>query len=358
MARMVDLIREGSAPESILRRAARGGLSLPINEAIELLVLLSAHRELGKEAEHTLESWDEASLATVASDPGSAAEVLVHLLHHQARRPALLLALCENPTLPLAELEALASRAGEQVIHVLMQSPRVCSSARLLGLMVENPSAEPLREELLDRIEGAEGQREADAVAANLLALHAADVAREDAQPFELVSGPEGEDDALAKLITLAKQSEASAVTSEDTKHLSLLQRIGRLRVGERIKLAVRGNREERMVLIRDRSKLVALSVLESPKVNDAEMESFAAMKNVQESVLRAISQKRNYMKNYGVVRTLANNPKTPIDVTLPLLQHLMLKDQRALAVNKNVNETVRKVALRLWRMKSERKKD
>jgi hypothetical protein len=58
------------------------------------------------------------------------------------------------------------------------------------------------------------------------------------------------------------------------------------------------------------------------------------------------------------VLRTLVNNPKTPIDVTLPLLQHLMLKDQRALAVNKNVNETVRKVALRLWRMKSERKKE
>lgn len=358
MARMVDLIRQGSAPESILRRAAKGGLSLPINEAIEILVLLSAHRELGKEAEHTLESWDEASLAKVASDPISPAEVLIHLLHHQAHRPALLLALCENPALPLTEIEAAASRAGEHTIHVLMQSARVCSSSRLRELMMENPAAKQLQAKLLECAQNAEGQQDADAVAANLLAIHAEDLAREDGRPFELVSGPEGEEDALAKLMAQAKQGEASAETPEDIAHLSLLQRIGRLRVGERIKLAVRGNREERMVLIRDRSKLVSLSVLESPKVNEAEMESFAAMKNVQESVLRAISQKRNYMKNYSVVRTLANNPKTPIDVTLPLLQHLMMKDQRALAVNKNVNETVRKVALRLWRMKSERKKE
>jgi pentose-5-phosphate-3-epimerase len=81
-------------------------------------------------------------------------------------------------------------------------------------------------------------------------------------------------------------------------------------------------------------------------------------MKNIQESVLRAMAAKRNYIKNYGVLRTLVNNPKTPIDVALPLLQHLQVKDQRSLAVNKNVNETVRKMALRMWRFKTERNKD
>jgi hypothetical protein len=56
------------------------------------------------------------------------------------------------------------------------------------------------------------------------------------------------------------------------------------------------------------------------------------------------------------VLRTLVNNPKAPLDVTLPLLQHLLLKDQRALAINKDLNETVRKMALRMWRIKTERK--
>jgi hypothetical protein len=110
-------------------------------------------------------------------------------------------------------------------------------------------------------------------------------------------------------------------------------------------------------VLIRDRSKLVSLAVLESPKVNDAEMETFAAMKNVQETVLRSISTKRNYMKNYGVLRALVSNPKTPLDVALPLLAHLLVKDLRSLAINKNVNETVRKLGLKMFRAKTERKK-
>ena len=168
----------------------------------------------------------------------------------------------------------------------------------------------------------------------------------------------EGEDDPLQQLLSRVAKGETVAEVPEEQEHLSILQRIGRMRVGERIKLAVRGNREERMVLIRDRSKLVSLAVLESPKVNDAEMETFAAMKNVQETVLRAIANKRNYMKNYGVLRALVNNPKTPLDVALPLLAHLLVKDLRAMAVNKNVNETVRKLAVKMFRVKTERKRD
>lgn len=355
MARMVDLIRDGSAPDSILRRAAQGQLSVPVEEAIEILVSLSAHRELGEQAAQTLGNWDEASLAGVASNPTVPVEVLTHLLQHQSHRPLLLMALCENPALPLTELEALARQADCEVLRVMMQSARVHSSSRLLDVMTANPAAEPMKAQLtIGMTRALDG--EAEKIASDFLVRHAEDLAREGGQLFELVAAPDGEEDPLDSLLAQVKAGGKIAATPQDTAKLSLLQRIGRLQVGERIKLAVRGNREERMVLIRDRSKLVSLAVLESPKVNDAEMENFAAMKNIQESVLRAMASKRSYMKNYGVLRTLVNNPKTPIDVALPLLPHLLLKDQRAVAVNKNVNETVRKVALRTWRMKTEKK--
>jgi len=357
MARMVDLIRSGDAPESILRRAAQGGLSVTPEEAIEILISLSAHREFGEEAAQTLGCWDEASLRAVVSNSAVPVAVLLHLLQHYAHRPALLTALCESPALPVTELEALANRADADMLRAMVRSARVRNSSQLLDLISANPAAEPMRVHLTEGIARAQG-REAEIVAAEFLASHADDVAREDGQAFELIAGPEDEDDPLDRLLKQARRGETDSATPEDLAQLSLLQRIGHMRVGERIKLAVRGNREERMVLIRDRSKLVSLSVLESPKVNSAEMESFAAMKNVQESVLRAIASKRNYIKNYAVLRTLVNNPKTPIDVALPLLPHLLVKDQRAMAVNKNVNETVRKMALRIWRFKSERNRD
>jgi len=238
----------------------------------------------------------------------------------------------------------------------MMNSARVRNSSRLLDLMMANSASAAARPKLTQWLASAQG-KEAEEVAMHFLVRHADVIALEDGKPFELVAASEGEDDPLGDLMARVKRGEEPA-DPEQRAQVSVLQRISRLRVGERIKLAVKGNREERMVLIRDRSKMVSIAVLESPKVNDVEMETFAAMKNVQESVLRAIAGKRSYMKNYGVLRTLANNPKTPLDVALGLVQHLTSKDQRALAVNKNVNETLRKLALRAWRLKTEKKHD
>jgi hypothetical protein len=355
MARMLDLIREGAAPASMMRRAAQGRLSLPADEAIEILVELSAHRELGAEAEQTLEGWDEQSLIEVASNPSASPEMLIHLLRLDARRPSVVTALCENPAVPIAELEAMAGRATAELLPAMTRSARVRESRRLLELVAANPMADAVGPELPQWLLIAQ-QNEAEQVASLFLERHAHEVEREDGQPFELVTGAEGEDDPLDNLLTRVKRGETPAAT-EEIIQLSMLQKIAQMRVGDRIKLAMRGNREERMVLIRDRSKLVSVAVLESPKVTDSEMEGYAALKNVQETVLRAISNKRNYIKNYGVLRALVNNPKTPLDVALPLVAHLLLKDQHALAVNKNMNETVRKMAMKIFRMKTERKK-
>jgi hypothetical protein len=357
MPRMVELIREGAVPASMMRRAARGELSLPASEAIEILVALAANRELGAEAEQTLAGWDEKSVVEVAGNQAVPVEVLRYLLRTHGQQPAVVAALCENPALALEELEMTASQGGEEALAAMEQSARVRSSSRLLGLMAENPAAQPAQPRLTRWLAAAH-ENEAEKIATNFLARHADEVKRDDSHPFQLVAAFEGEEDPLQQLLARVAKGQTEAAAPEEQEHLSILQKIGRMRVGERIKLAVRGNREERMVLIRDRSKLVSLAVLESPKVNDAEMETFAAMKNVQESVLRAIATKRNYMKNYGVLRALVNNPKTPLDVALPLLAHLLVKDLRAMAVNKNVNETVRKLAVKMFRVKTERRRD
>ena len=112
MPRMVELIREGAAPASLMRRAARGELSLPAGEAIEILVALAADRELGAEAEQTLAGWDEKSVVEVAGNAAIPVEVLRYLLRVHAQRPAVIAALCENPALALEELEATASQGG------------------------------------------------------------------------------------------------------------------------------------------------------------------------------------------------------------------------------------------------------
>jgi len=145
----------------------------------------------------------------------------------------------------------------------------------------------------------------------------------------------------------------AAEVEPEVKKRLSLLQRMAKMNIVQRIQLAVKGGREERMLLIRDPNKIVQRGVLQSPRLTDLEIENFASMTNVSQEVLRIISKNRNFMKNYVVTRNLTKNPKSPLDVSLHLLPHLTPTDLKQLAANKNVPETLRSMALKLQRQRN-----
>lgn len=154
----------------------------------------------------------------------------------------------------------------------------------------------------------------------------------------------------------------APAALSETREHAaalaaergSALQKIAQLDIKGRIQLAMKGTREERSILIRDGTKLIALAVLDSPKLTDVEAEQFAAQRNVLEAVLRGIAMKRRYVKSYPVLRNLVFNPRTPIDVSLTLIKSLLAPDLRGLASNREVSDTLRKLAARLCRQRSE----
>lgn len=137
----------------------------------------------------------------------------------------------------------------------------------------------------------------------------------------------------------------------------SALQKIAKLDVKGRIQLAMKGNKEERSILVRDGTKLVALAVLDSPKITDGEVEKFASQRNVQEAVLRGIPMKRRFMKNYIVVRNLVSNPRMPIDLALGLMKNLLVNDLKNLSGNKEVSETVRKLALKMYKQKTDTSK-
>jgi len=150
-----------------------------------------------------------------------------------------------------------------------------------------------------------------------------------------------------------AKAILTRADEKKSTERVSVLQKIARLTVGQRVQLAMKGNKEERAILIRDGSKLVSAAVLVSPKVTDAEIETFAGMKNVQEQVLRDIARAPKFKKNYLVTKALAGNPRTPLDISLTLMGNLMVNDLKALSMNKNVPDMIRKLALKRYKEKS-----
>jgi hypothetical protein len=126
------------------------------------------------------------------------------------------------------------------------------------------------------------------------------------------------------------------------------LQRLSSMTVSQKIKAAMRGSREERAILVRDPNRLVALAVLSSPKVSEPEVEAFAKMANVSEDALRVIGTTRAWSKNYTIVRALAFNPKSPISISMTLVNRLVEKDIRVLAMDRNIAEPVKILARKI----------
>jgi hypothetical protein len=122
-------------------------------------------------------------------------------------------------------------------------------------------------------------------------------------------------------------------------------QRLANMGVPEKVKCAMKGTREMRAILIRDPNRMVASAVLSCPKVNEAEVEAFAKMGNVSEDILRTIGNTRAWVKNYSVTLSLVKNSKTPVAVSMNLMQRLTESDVKRLTADRNVPEALRLAA-------------
>ena len=132
-----------------------------------------------------------------------------------------------------------------------------------------------------------------------------------------------------------------------DEEQQSALQRIANLNVANRIALAMRGNREERAILIRDPNRIVTAAVLSSPKMTETEAAAIAKMQNVSEDVLRTIAKNRAWLKNYAVILAVVKNPKTPVALSINLMARLGEKDLKLLSTDRNVPDALRTQARR-----------
>jgi hypothetical protein len=414
MPRTIDLIRASKLPSNRMQFAAKGALQVPADENIEILVYLAKHNKVfGDTARLTLAGWDEKASLAAASDPKTPREVLDYFISPENLRPRLLPALLDNPSVADSELTKFAVSASRESIDSMLQCARVRASAGILKALRANPYlkaeqssaiadllnarqpetapipvaaseikvdevAAPAAEEPAHDPDPAmdEAGEVPDEAVSSYLAEHAAEIAAEQDKPFQPVGGivdllgtdyyPVSENKQMSEIAgsaeNVAAESAKAAPAAAHSKPGSskapvgqrdnTMQKINRLDVKDRIQLALKGNKEERSILIRDGTKVVSLAVLEAPKLSDGEVEKFALQKNVLEAVLRQIPLKRRFMKNYIVVRNLVSNPRTPLDLGMGLMKHIQIQDLKNISNNKEISETVRKMAMKLYKQR------
>jgi hypothetical protein len=283
---------------------------LGTEERVELLAVLAADPdpEIADRAQNALLTQPLESFLAAALRPEADGRLFTYCTDHLGEKPGVADALAKNPSCPTAHVARVAHHLTPAGIQALLDHlERFSSDPQLVIAVASCPGASDEQRELLSNLEkGAT---------------------------------------ASAELVEAAALAEPDPVKREN-----LMQKVARMNVVQRLTLALKGGRTERMMLIRDPNKLVQRCVLQSPRLTDTEVEAFASMSALTGEILRAISMARVFMKNYSVVRNLVNNPKTPLDVSLHLFPRLTASDLVKLTGNKNVPETLRSSAQKLHR--------
>ncbi len=135
----------------------------------------------------------------------------------------------------------------------------------------------------------------------------------------------------------LDEASEAIDEHKAKNRTESVLQKVQKKKMSEKIKLAMRADKETRSILIRDSNRIIQVAVMCNPKITEGEVAAIACSRQVDEEVLRRIAAEKEWIRLYPVRLAIATNPKTPIAVSRRLLPTLNLQDLRNISRSKSV---------------------
>ena len=391
---VVQAIISGKAPQPARLAAARGMLPLQQSDLLEVLVALttSDDAQISAAATETLKSESPEDLLLAAKAEDTAPNVLAYLATQPDGPPGVYEATILNTRTPDQALAKLAATTSDSALLELItiNQQRLVRCPEIIDAILQNPACggEAERRARETRKEFFEKERGARQIADELRA-RGQTAAAEFFETAELTT-PAGElslDDAwlIAQHIEVSDAdlddawlpaeryeelvSETAADVSANVQRaienerlergdisaerVSLIRKIMFMNTKDRMKLAMKGDREARGILIRDSNKVVCSAVVNNPRITEQEVENIAAMRTVSDEVLRIIALNRSWARSYPIIHNLARNPRTPIPTVMTILLRIRTKDLQSLAQNRNVSEAVRRQAYRLQQTRS-----
>ncbi len=343
----VEQFRRGGVPTDIRLMAAQGALPLKPEDLLELLSYLVKDPEAAVEqaAKTALTGFPAAELLPILKSRDTSPAVLAWAVTFRPERELRETTL-QNTSLADEVIESLAPSLSTELAElVVINQVRLLRRTSLLEALEANASlSNDQRRRLRELREtfkiGAPGPPRPPATAPSR-ALEPAP-----ALPEPLVDAPRTEPEALATYLSDEERHEEEKINT--------VQKIYRMNTAEKLMAALKGNRQERAILVRDPNRLVALAALGSPRITEPEIESFSAMKNISDQILREIGNHREWTKKYQVVSNLVRNPRTPIAISMGLVSRLSPRDMKAVTLDKNVPEAIRKAAKKFVRVPGE----
>jgi len=391
---VVEAIISGKAPQPARLAAARGMLPLQQSDLLEVLVALTASddAQISSAATETLKSESPEDLLLAAKAEDTAPNVLAYLATQPDGTSEVYEATILNARTPdqaLAKLAATTSHSSLLELITINQQ-RLVRCPEIIDAILQNPAcggeaerrARETRKEFFEKERGArqiadELRARGQTAAAEFfetaeLTTPAGDLSLDDAWLIaqhievtdadlddawlpaeryeELVSESTADVSSNVQRIIENERLERGDISAE---RVSLIRKIMFMNTKDRMKLAMKGDREARSILIRDSNRVVCSAVVNNPRITEQEIENIAAMRTISDEVLRLIAVNRSWARSYPIIHNLARNPRTPIPTVMNILIRIKTKDLQNLTQNRNVSEAVRRQAQRLQQVRS-----
>ena len=311
------------APRDAQLAAARGALPLSGKDLLTVLFFFcrSSDAELKKVAVHTLRGLPGSILCAVLKDSTLPSQLLELLVRVRIADAELMGSVVAHPSVASRTLLYLANKAGKDVLERLSENQNMLRDhPEIVEAILANPNAD---RELKVRL----GWHEPESAP--------------DTGPGENQDAPDDTDDANENEEGRSQQELEALMAEADQEGLSKYQISLGLKVAEKIKMGLTGDKEWRALMIKQSNKLIQAAVLKNPRITDGEVLTIANNRSSSEDLIRMILLNKDWMKNYDIKKAMITHPKTPAPKAMRLVSMLTLKDIKTLAKSRQVSTLV-----------------
>lgn len=356
---LVQKIAEGNAPMDLIDMLFQKTLPFTEEEYLESLVFVLKDENTKARAVSQLKGISENVKATYIEKPEANHRVAFFLLLEALNRKSIpiISKIVRNQALPVQFLLKIAEQGDAAMLEVLLDNQiKLIAYPEILDEIEKNPQAtnfikgrvKEFRQFYLEEVEAEEIKEEEVMEDVRELLIQQQGQKEKEAVTIEEKTETEAEGEEEEK-----EEEGLLNLEQAEQKALTTLQEINAMSISDRIKLALTGTKTQRMILVKDANKMVAMAVLESPKIGVDEVALLARNKSVAGEIIANISRKREWTKNYGIILELVHNPKTPIKDALGFVKKLHMRDLQLISRDKNINPVVRQLAMNYYRTKS-----
>jgi hypothetical protein len=333
---LVQTITNGLAKPDLLDYLMHRQLPFTEEEYLESFVFLLRNDQLKSQAEEHLRAIPRSVKVAYVQKRDASHRVAYQIILESLdeREPEALVHVVQNNALPTEFLMKIAEQGPLPALESLLENQvQLIAYPELLNCMERNPELTPFISGKIKEI-----------------------------RDFYLKGGPAEEipsEQVVGDVVEAIVQADGRGADGNEQDILELqqetlttLQRINRMSVAERIKLAISGTRTERLILIKDANKMVQQAVIESPKVSDDEVMIHVRDLSLAGEVIAKIASSRDWTKNYNIMLGLVQHPKTPINRALAFIKQLHSRDLKLISQDKNISPVIRQLAINFVREK------